>query len=77
MLPRYRGNGFAKQLMSRVEQIAWESGLTLLTLDTVTKGMTVNLYRSLGWQVSGEIPQFALSVNGNLESTTLMFKLRP
>ncbi|HHR5954338.1 TPA: GNAT family N-acetyltransferase [Providencia alcalifaciens] len=77
VLPRYRGNGFSKQLMSRVEQIAWESGLTLLTLDTVTKGMTVNLYRSLGWQISGEIPQFALSVNGNLESTTLMFKLRP
>ncbi len=63
--------------MLAAEQIAWELGLSLLTLDTNTKGVTVSLYSSLGWQVSGEIPAFAQSVNGELESTTIMFKLRP
>lgn len=63
--------------MLAAEQIAWETGLALLTLDTNTKGITVSLYSSLGWQVSGEIPEFAQSVNGDLESTTIMFKLKP
>lgn len=77
VLPDYRRKGFARKLMLEAEQIAWGSGLTLLTLDTNTKGKTVSLYRSLGWQVSGEIPEFAQSVNGELESTTIMFKLKP
>ncbi|WP_369308140.1 GNAT family N-acetyltransferase [Providencia rettgeri] len=77
VLPNYRGKGIARRLMSEVEQVAWSLGLTLLTLDTNTKGITVSLYRSLGWLVSGEIPEFAQSVNGALESTTIMFKLKP
>lgn len=77
VLPDYRRKGLARKLMLKAEQIAWESGLTLLTLDTNTKGITVSLYRSLGWLVSGEIPEFAQSVNGELESTTIMFKLKP
>ncbi|SPY77129.1 GNAT family N-acetyltransferase [Providencia rustigianii] len=77
VLPDYRRKGIAKRLMLEAEQIAWESGLTFLTLDTNTKGITVSLYSSLGWQVSGEIPEFAQSVNGDLESTTIMFKLKP
>ncbi|MEX0425489.1 GNAT family N-acetyltransferase [Providencia rettgeri] len=77
VLPDYRRKGIARKLMLEAEQIAWGSGLTLLTLDTNTRGITVSLYRSLGWQVSGEIPNFAQSVNGDLESTTIMFKLKP
>ncbi|HEJ9660543.1 TPA: GNAT family N-acetyltransferase [Proteus mirabilis] len=77
VLPNYRGKGLAKKLMSEVEQLAWRLGLTLLTLDTNIKGITVSLYRSLGWQVSGEIPEFAQTVNGELEATTIMFKLKP
>ncbi|HEM8139945.1 TPA: GNAT family N-acetyltransferase [Providencia rettgeri] len=77
VLPDYRRKGLARKLMLEAEQIAWELGLSLLTLDTNTKGVTVSLYSSLGWQVSGEIPAFAQSVNGELESTTIMFKLRP
>ncbi len=41
------------------------------------KGMTVSLYRFLGWQVSGEIPEFAQAVDGKFEATTIMFKLKP
>ena len=77
VLPNYRGKGLAKKLMSEVEQLAWRLGLTLLTLDTNTKGITVSLYRSLGWQVSGEIPGFAQAVDGKFEATTIMFKLKP
>ncbi|MEY0160858.1 GNAT family N-acetyltransferase [Providencia rettgeri] len=77
VLPDYRRKGLARRLMLAAEQIAWETGLALLTLDTNTKGITVSLYSSLGWQVSGEIPEFAQSVNGDLESTTIMFKLKP
>ncbi len=39
--------------------------------------MTVSLYRFLGWQVSGEIPEFAQAVDGKFEATTIMFKLKP
>lgn len=77
VLPDYRRKGLARRLMLAAEQIAWETGLTLLTLDTNTKGITVSLYSSLGWRVSGEIPEFAQSVNGDLESTTIMYKLKP
>ncbi|MDD9340572.1 MAG: GNAT family N-acetyltransferase [Providencia heimbachae] len=77
VLPDYRRKGLARRLMLKAEQIAWESGLTLLTLDANTKGITVDFYCSLGWLVSGEIPEFAQSVNGSLESTTIMFKLKP
>ncbi|CAK7068201.1 MULTISPECIES: GNAT family N-acetyltransferase [Providencia] len=77
VLPDYRRKGLARRLMLAAEQIAWETGLTLLTLDTNTKGITVSLYTSLGWQVSGEIPEFAQSIHGDLESTTIMFKLNP
>ncbi len=77
VLPDYRRKGLARKLMLEAEQVAWESGLTLLTLDTNTKGITVSLYSSLGWQISGEIPQFAKSVNGDLESTTIMFRFKP
>lgn len=75
--PDHRHKGIAQQLMQKAEQIAWERGITLLTLDTITKGMTVSLYRFLGWQVSGEIPEFAQAVDGKFEATTIMFKLKP
>lgn len=77
VLPEYRRKGLARKLMQEAEQVAWNLGLRLLTLDTNTKGITVSLYNSLGWQISGEIPDFAQSVGGILESTTIMFKRKP
>lgn len=77
VLPDYRRKGLAKKLMQEAEQVAWDSGLRLLTLDTNTNGIMVSLYHSLGWQISGEIPEFAQSVDGILESTTIMFKRNP
>lgn len=71
---RARGRGIAQQLMAAAEDAARADGRTLLVLDTVTGSTAFRLYERLGWVAVGEIPGYALGVNGDLEATTVFYK---
>lgn len=72
---QYQGQGFAKQLMHTLEKSALQHQLKLLVLDTRLGDVASRLYKKLGYIEAGEIPQFALSSSGELQSTVLFYKL--
>ena len=71
---RARRRGIGTALMTAAEQAAREAGKTLLVLDTVTGRGGDRLYRRLGWQPCGTIPDYALMPYGGLCDTTVLFK---
>ena len=73
--PEFRQRGIAYQLLELAEQQAKHLGLRLLILDTRTGDVSEKLYLKFGFEKVGCIPQFALSHNGNLDATTLFYKL--
>lgn len=76
--PSARRTGLARKLMVAAEALADERGRTLLNLDTVTDGPAAKLYESLGWTLSGVIPEFAYTPHGGLTGTSIYYKrLRP
>lgn len=73
--PDHRRKGLARQLMQHLEQVARDSGKTLLTLDTRTGDTAEPLYTALGFETAGVIPNYCLDVDGQrLDATTYMYK---
>jgi ribosomal protein S18 acetylase RimI-like enzyme len=70
-----RGQGVSKKLMSLMENTAAEIGLSLLVLDTRLGDIASSLYRAIGYNEAGQIPQFARSSSGELEATVYFYKL--
>ncbi len=75
--PRARRQGIARRLMLQAEQLAVQQGKTLLVLDTRSGDVATELYLSLDWQIAGAIPQYAQSTAGELDATTVMYKVLP
>jgi ribosomal protein S18 acetylase RimI-like enzyme len=73
--PAARRLGIARSLMVAIEEVARSAGKQLLVLDTIAEGAAEGLYRSLGYETAGQIPQYAMSTQGQLEPTTVMFKV--
>ena len=73
--PDARRLGIARSLMEAIEQVARSAGKKLLVLDTISDGAAQGLYTSLGYEISGRIPDSAMSTAGELEPTTVMFKI--
>ena len=71
---RARRLGLGRRLMAALEDEARSAGRTLITLDTWTGSAAELLYRSLGYQLAGVIPRFALTASGTLEPTSIMYK---
>jgi GNAT superfamily N-acetyltransferase len=71
---RMRRRGLGAALIRAAEEIACESGKTLLVLDTVTGSDAERLYQRLGWVRVGEIPGYALFPQGGLCSTTVFYR---
>ncbi|MDQ7912210.1 GNAT family N-acetyltransferase [Pseudomonas sp. 102515] len=74
--PDCRRQGLARRLMQAVEAAAQAEGRELLTLDTRSDDHAEPLYLSLGYQVVGRIPGYALDARQpeRRDSTTLMYK---
>lgn len=72
--PAARRQGFARGLMEAAEASALKLGRRLLTLDTATED-AATLYRALGYQFSGRIPNYALNPDGVAEATEIYYKL--
>jgi acetyltransferase len=71
---RYRQRGIGKALMQEVERQARARQRSLLVLDTRTGDPASMLYRSLGYQEAGRIPNFAINSDGSLAGTTIFYK---
>lgn len=74
--PQARRRGIARSLMLQAQQLAVEHQRHLLVLDTLTGDTAEGLYRLLGFQLAGSIPQYARASNGGaLDATSYMYKL--
>ncbi|HVJ54981.1 MAG TPA: GNAT family N-acetyltransferase [Aliidongia sp.] len=73
--PSARRRGIARALMMRAEETARQAARSLLVLDTRTGDKAEPLYRSLGFALVGVVPAYARSIEGVLESTSVMYKL--
>lgn len=77
VLQRARRQGVGEALMRAIEAVALRDGKSVLVLDTVTKSNAYRLYQRLGWQVVGDVPQYALMPDGTWCSTTYFTKMLP
>jgi ribosomal protein S18 acetylase RimI-like enzyme len=73
--PRARRKGVARALMQIAEERAIREGRTLLILDTREGDPSNQLYQSIGFIPAGRIPNFALSGEGNLDTTVIYYKM--
>ncbi|WP_306258100.1 GNAT family N-acetyltransferase [Pararhizobium sp. IMCC21322] len=73
--PSCRRQGIARTLMAELERQALKRQLTLLVLDTRTCDAAQALYASIGFEVAGTVPGFALDpFSRKFDATTYMFK---
>ncbi|KAB8041708.1 GNAT family N-acetyltransferase [Janthinobacterium aquaticum] len=73
--PAFRRRGLARQLMVQLEVQVRRLPCRLLTLDTRSGDHAQPLYASLGYQVAGSIPAYALApACDSLDATTIMYK---
>jgi len=72
--PNHQREGIGRKLMEKAEKIAREFGRNLLILDTREGDPSNKLYTSLGYIKAGEIPYFAKSANGDLDTTIIYYK---
>ncbi len=70
-----RGRGIGRSLMMAVEEEARLAGRTLLVLDTVTGTPAEGLYRSLGYSLAGEIPNYVVHPEGPLPTSVFWKEL--
>jgi len=71
---RFRRKGFARKLMTALEEAAQKQERRLLVLDTRKGDASESLYIKLGYQKAGEIPGYARSANGHLHTTVFFYK---
>ncbi len=72
--PGARRRGLARKLIETAENAARAEGRSLLVLDTREGDPSNRLYRSLGYEEAGRIPDYARSEDGRLDATVLYFK---
>lgn len=72
--PNARRKGIGRALMTAAVEYSRSRGKTLATLDTRTGDVAESLYRSVGFEVAGVIPDFAWDPDGGaMHATTYMF----
>ena len=69
-----RRRGIGRVLMAAAEEVARAEGRWLLILDTEAGTAADSLYRALGWQVLGTMPNHAMRSDGTLAPTTYFWK---
>jgi GNAT superfamily N-acetyltransferase len=70
---RVRRRGVGAALLAAAERSALRAGKTLLVLDTASTDAE-RLYARQGWQLCGQIPNYALWPDGAPCATTIYFK---
>jgi ribosomal protein S18 acetylase RimI-like enzyme len=70
----HRHRGIATALLRAAERLALERGRWLLVLDTAEEEGAGGLYKRLGFQLTGLIPDYALKPHGGLTGTFIYWK---
>jgi ribosomal protein S18 acetylase RimI-like enzyme len=70
----HRHRGIASALMRAAETMAIERGRTLLVLDTAVDEGAAGLYETLGFNLTGIIPDYALRPHGGFTGTMIYWK---
>lgn len=70
----FRRRGIGRLLMDAVENKAKSLNLSLLLLDTRDGDVSNNLYKNLDYIEVGKVPNYALSIDGNLKTTVFYYK---
>jgi ribosomal protein S18 acetylase RimI-like enzyme len=70
----HRHRGIATALMRAAETLAREFGRVLLVLDTAVDDGASELYESLGFNLTGVIPDYAFKPHGGLTGTKIYWK---
>ena len=70
-----RHRGVARALMAAAEDAARTEGRWLLLLDTQAGSDAETMYRALGWQAFGVVPNHAMIPDGSLSTTTYFWKV--
>jgi len=71
---RARRRGLAKALMLELEAVARRMGRTLLVMDTRKGGEAEKMCESLGYVRYGEVPNYARSADGQLNTTVFFYR---
>ncbi|MDD5586245.1 MAG: GNAT family N-acetyltransferase [Alphaproteobacteria bacterium] len=75
LVPRkHRRKGVARQLIQALEAEAINLNRLLLYLDTVKGSPAESLYRELGYEIGGVIPNFALLPDGTRCESVIFYK---
>ena len=69
-----RRRGIGAALMRAIEERARADGRWMLILDTVTGSAAESMYRALGWNELGVMPNHALLTDGTPAATTFFWK---
>ena len=73
--PQARRQGIARLLVGEAERRARDLGRSLITLDTRTGDAAERLYRRLGYETAGVIPDWCRdTISDRLDPTTIMYK---
>ena len=70
----HRGKGIARIMMTRIEEIAFGLGRTLIILDTKQGDAAEALYEKWDYQRVGVIPQYVKDADGRLHGTVFFYK---
>ncbi len=70
----HRKRGIAAALLRAAEILARDHARTLLVLDTAVDGGASRLYESLGFELTGIIPDYAIKPHGGLTGTKIYWK---
>jgi GNAT superfamily N-acetyltransferase len=71
---RARRHGLAKALMAELESTARNMGRTLLLADTRKGGGAEKMCEALGYVRFGEVPNYALTGDGRLNTSSFFYK---
>jgi GNAT superfamily N-acetyltransferase len=74
VLGTHQRRGLASALMAAAEERARADGRWLLVLDTVAGSPADAMYRSLGWNETGVVPNFAMNPDGEPQAATFFWK---
>ena len=70
----HRHRGVATALLRETERLALERGRWLLVLDTAEDDGASGLYERLGFNLTGVIPDYAMTPHGGLTGTLIYWK---
>ena len=70
----HRGRGIAASLVRAAEAEAVARGRTLINLDTAVVDGAAGLYEGLGYTLTGEVPDYALTPHGEMSGTLIYWK---